>query len=249
MANQARVNVDTRPFVTWTFPGSRTDNATIEQDAARTEVLARFTLMARKNSTIPATGSADGSNTGDGTVTAVAAALGGVPIAGIWVLTNTLNVTHGGVWKLEDPNGNVVATELVQTEGAGLATIFTAGGITFTITDGATDAALADFFTITVTANGDWVPFDITAVDGSEIPLGIFVGNFDITAAALVADDVEDNPIILNGIKFDKDKLIFDNGTTVLTDQLATGETINNALMALQLIPELTRSESSAENS
>lgn len=246
-ANQARVNVDTRPFVLYTYPASRQDDGTIEQDAGRAAVLAQYTLMAKKPVTIPTTMTADGGNTGDGTVTAVAAAAGGSPSVGTWVLANTFAVANGGVWSLTDPNGNTVIDGLTMNVGAGGATVFVAGGMTFTITDGATDFALADEFTIAVTANGKWIPFDITAVDGAEIPQGILMGS-DITAAALVAADVIDQPILEHGAKFDDGKLIFDNGTTVLTDLLADGQTVRDALEHLTLIAVPTRTTSLAEN-
>lgn len=244
-ANQARVNVDTRPFVTYTYPASRQDNGEIEQDAGRAAVLAQFTLMAKKPVTIPTTMTADGGNTGDGTVTAVAAAAGGTSVVGTYVLANTFAVAEGGVWSLTDPNGNLIIDGLTMNVGAGGATVFVAGGITFTITDGATDFALADEFTIAITANGKWVPFDITAVDQAD--LGILMGS-DITAAALIAGDVVDQPILEHGAKFDDGKLVFDNGTTVLTDVLPSGLTVRDALEHLTLIAVPTRTTSLSEN-
>lgn len=247
MAVEGRVDVDTTRFVLSTAPAYREDDATIEQDAGRATVLAQHTLMAKKPVTIPTTGTADGGNTGDGTVTAVAAAAGGSPVLGDWELENTLVVANGGVFKLTDPNGNIVATELVMTVGAGLATVFVAGGLTFTITDGATDFALADKFVIAVTANGKYVPFDSTTVDGSELIIGILKAE-DIAAATLVAGDVEDNPIIFTGITFDEAKLVFDNGTDTLATVLSTGKTIRDTLHALDLIAQGTITDSAQEN-
>jgi hypothetical protein len=97
---------------------------------------------------------ADGGNTGDGTVTAVVAGSGVAP--GDWVLTCTAAVTNGGVFKLEDPSGNVVASDITMDVGAGAATTFKIAGITFTITDGATDFAAADFFTLAIEAAGEY---------------------------------------------------------------------------------------------
>lgn len=47
MASQARVNVDTRPFVLETMQAKREDDATLLQDAGRSAVLAQYTLMAK----------------------------------------------------------------------------------------------------------------------------------------------------------------------------------------------------------
>ncbi len=247
MAVQARLNIDTTGFVIYDYPASRRDNSVFEQDTGRAAILAKFTLMAKKPVTIPTTMTADGGNTGDGTVTAVAAAAGSVPIVGTWVLTCTFVVANGGVFKLEDPNGNLIADNLTLRVGAGLLTTFVVGGMTFVVTDGGTDFAAADFFTIAVTANGKLVPFDATAVDGSEIPEGIFMGD-DITAAALVAGDVIDNPVIFNGVKFDEDKLIFDDGTTTLDTLLSSGLTIRATLELKTLIAQTVQTSSAFEN-
>jgi hypothetical protein len=247
MTVQARLNVDTTGFVIYEYPASRKDDATFEQDAARAAVLAQFTLMASKPVTIPTTGTADVGNTGDGTVTAVAAAAGGVPVVGDYTLECTFAVANGGVFKLTDPNTNIVADNLTLRVGAGLLTTFVEAGMTFTVTDGATDFAAGDKFTITTTANGKLVPFDATAVDGSEIPVGIFMGE-DITAAALVAGDVVDNPVVFNGMKFDEDKLVFDNGSDTLATVLSTGLTIRETLDKMTLIPQQTQTASAYEN-
>jgi hypothetical protein len=247
MSVQARLNIDTRPFVLFTYPASRVDDGTIEQDAGRAAILAQYTLMAKKPVTIPTTMTADGGNTGDGTVTAVAAAAGGTPIVGTWELELITAVAHGGVFKLTDPNGNIVDNNLIMTAGAGLATIFTVAGIVFTVTDGAADFIVGDKFTLAVTANGKWVPFDPATVDGSEVPQGIYMGA-DITAAALVAGDVIDNPITIHGIRFDADKLVFDDGSTTLDTLLSSGLTVREELRHLTLIAIPTRTTSLPEN-
>lgn len=247
MTVQTRLNIDTTGFAIYTYPASRKDDSTFEQDAGRATVLAQYTLMAKKPVTIPTTMTADGGNAGDGTVTLVAAAPGGVPVVGTWVLTCTFAVTNGGVFKLEDPNGNLVADGLTLRVGAGLLTSFVVDGMSFTVTDGATDFAAADFFTLAVAANGKLVPFDATAVDGTEIPEGIFMGE-DITAAALVAGDVVDNPVVFSGMKFDEDKLVFDNGSDTINTLLATGRTIREELALMTLIGQQTQTASAAEN-
>lgn len=248
MSVQARVDINTTGFVIGeNLRALRRDAVTFEQDAGRAAVLAQFTLMAKKPVTIPTTMTADGGNTGNGTVTLVAAAAGGVPIVGTWVLTNTFVVAEGGVFKLEDPNGNIVADNLTLRVGAGLLTTFTVAGMTFTVTEGGTDFAAADFFTLAVAANGKTVPFDSEAVDGSEIPDGIFMGA-EILAATLVAGDVLDNPVIYSGLKFDEDKLIFDNGTDTLDTVTATGRTIRSELELMDLIGQSVDVTTNFEN-
>lgn len=247
MSVQARQNIDTTGFLVYTYPSTREDNVTIEQDAGRSADLVQYTLMAKQPVNIPTTMTADGGNTGDGTVTAVAAAAGGSPIVGSWELELITAIANGGVFKLTDPNGNIVDNNLVMTAGAGLATIFTVAGITFTVTDGAADFIVGDLFTLAVTANGKYVPFIPANVDGSEIPLAIFMGD-DIATADLVAGDVIDNPVLVNGAKFDESKLIFDDGATTLDTVLSNGKTVRDNLYDLLLIPVNTQTASRAEN-
>jgi hypothetical protein len=236
MAVQDILNIDTTDFVIGeNVRALRKDDVTFEQDAGRATVLAQYTLMANKPVTIPTTGTADAGNTGDGTVTAVAAAAGGVPAVGDYTLECTFAVANGGVFKLTDPGANIVADNLTLRVGAGLLTTFVEAGITFTVTDGATDFAAGDKFTITTTANGKTVPFDATAVDGTEIPEGIYMGA-DIPAADLVAGDVLDNPVVYSAMKFDEAKLVFDNGSDTLATILPTGRTIRAELELMGLI-------------
>jgi hypothetical protein len=86
----------------------------------------------------------------NGTVTALSVT--GTPKAGAWLLTCTATVANGGVWSLTDPDGVVVATGLTQTVGAAQATVFNTNGLQFTVTDGSTDFAAGDVWTITVPA-------------------------------------------------------------------------------------------------
>lgn len=117
---------------------------------------------------------ADAGNTGDGTCTALATVLGSIkPIIGDYILTCIEAVTHGGVFKLVDPNGGLVSGALAMTAATGGATVLEAGGITFTLTDD-TDFIVGDFFTISVAAgSGSVIKLDKTAVDGSADIYGI----------------------------------------------------------------------------
>lgn len=135
------------------------------------------------------TPAADAGNTGDGTVTAAATVLGSVkPIVGAYVLTCTTAVTNGGVFKLVDPNGATVATGLTMTVGAGAATVFEVAGLTFTVTDGATDFVAGDFFTLTLAAgSGQVKKLDKTAVDGSAEIYGILLENVTTSGATQVS--------------------------------------------------------------
>lgn len=153
---------------------------------------------------------ADAGNTGDGTCTALATVLGSIkPIVGAYVLTCIEAVTHGGVFKLVDPNGSQVDGALAMTAATGGTTVLEAGGITFTLTDGATDFAAADFFTLTVAAgSGEGILVDKTAVDGSNELYGILS-----EAVTTGAGATQVAPVDLNG-RFNTAQVVFESGTT-----------------------------------
>ncbi len=182
---------------------------------AGTDTLVQGTIMAQK---IAAAGSvtADVGNTGNGTVTAFALAAGGPPEVGDWNLEVVTAVTNGGEFKLEDPDGNIIAQPLVITVGAGEATVFTVAGMTFTITDAGTDFVVGDKFALTITdSEHKWQPFDVDAVNGLQFPRGI-----------LPVEHVQDGAgspqrrMLIEGEIY-KDKLVIDAGGTVTADIIA----------------------------
>jgi hypothetical protein len=117
---------------------------------------------------------ADAGNTGDGTVTSFAlAAPAGDAKAGDYNLECIAAVANGGTFKLEDPAGNIIANDLVMTAGAGAATTFIVGGVTFIITDGAADFIVGDKFSLTVTEVNKWSIYVAGNVDGTGIASGI----------------------------------------------------------------------------
>jgi len=69
-----------------------------------------------------------------------------------------------------------------------------------------------------VAASQKWVPLtSITAVDGSAIAQGIFIGA-DVTAAALVAGDVTGQPILVGGgCTVDENQITVENSLTLET--------------------------------
>jgi hypothetical protein len=237
MAQQAEQDLNNNPFLL-SGPSYVRNGLTLSQDAGRSAVLAEFTLMAKVPATVPTTGV--GVGTGNGTCTAVAAIAGGTPIAGAWLLTSTLAVTHGSIWSLTDPLGNVVATQLTMNEGAGLATIFKAGGMTFTVTDGTTDFSLGYVFTITVVADGNWVPWEVDGVGGVEVPAGILMID-SVTAAALVAADITDQTMLIGGcVTVASDMIVFDDGSSTLATVLLNGDTVSDALAKIGIFTEQT---------
>jgi len=87
--------------------------------------------------------------TGNGTMTKVK---GGPRVkTGDYVVTCTAIAANGGTFSVVDPDGNALP-DLVLTAGAGTATDYESDQISFTVTDGSTDFAVDDVFTIAVTA-------------------------------------------------------------------------------------------------
>lgn len=187
-----------------TFPGAAT--------------YAEGVLLARKKVADAVTVTPNGGNTGDGTVTAATVVTGPViPLVGSYNLECIEAVTNGGVFKLEDPNGAVVADYLPLTVGAGAATVVEAAGLTFTITDGATDFAAGDKFGLAVAADGKIVVYSGTGAGGAQVPVGVL--GYEIVAAG--AGDVAFR-MMQSGVVA-KNRLSIQGGgsvTTAILDQL-----------------------------
>lgn len=106
---------------------------------------------------------------------------------GAYVLTCTAAVTHGGVFKLEDPDGNILKDDITIPPGAGNSINFETDDLAGTITDGSTDFAVADTFTVTVTiAPRQCKAADKAATDGSSEPYAVLLEALDATSAAKV---------------------------------------------------------------
>lgn len=122
------------------------------------QVLGKITVGA-------ATAAAVAGNTGNGTMGAVT--LGAGAKAGVYKLTIIEAAANAGAFVVEDPDG-------VTIGHGNVASAFSAGGLAFTLADGATDFAAGDQFTITVAAgSGKHVAYNPAATDGSQVAAGI----------------------------------------------------------------------------
>jgi hypothetical protein len=237
MAVQAERDISTVPFIRSGISLTNEDGI-ILQDAGRAAVLAKFTLMGKAVATIPATGTADGGNTGDGTVTGVAFSPPSPIMEGDWELECTVAVANGGTFKLTDPGGNIVRNDLVMTAGAGVATTFVVPGMTFIITDGATDFIVTDKFVIAVTAVNKYVPFDATLLNGGQQVHGIYLGD-EISIAKMQAADVPNSPMLVGGnCTIDLDQIVYEDGA--IDEILQSGKTVRDELAAIGIFAEKT---------
>jgi len=179
------------------------------------------TILARREVTKTPTAQADGDNTGDGTVTALSVVDGPVvPLVGGYTLECVAAETNGGTFKLVDPNGAKVATDLKMTAGAGASTVFEVAGLQFTVTDGDADFAVGDKFTITVAKDGKFVPFNPGGAAGEQIARSVLTSDLVATGAGDVPAEV-----LVDGM-VDENRLVIDadgdgsNITAVILDQL-----------------------------
>lgn len=102
-----------------------------------------------------------------GTVTSPAIAAGSK--IGVYKAMCIEPATNLGTFELEDPDGVILGVVTVGTA-------FNLGGLSGTITDGATDYSAGESFAFTVTAaagSGQYVPVNATATDGSQNAAGI----------------------------------------------------------------------------
>lgn len=210
MANLDITNVDI-------FSLETDDDAVFRDDTltfAGADTFAKGTILARRLVATAVTASAV-SGGGNGTVTVASVVTGlVVPIAGVYTLTCITAVANGGVWKLTDPNGAIVADNLVMTAGAGAATVFVVGGLTFTITDAGTDFSAGATATLTVVADGKLVAFDPTLGGGVQTPCAVLT--YAVTKAG--SGDV---PVrVMVGGNVNKNRLVIKSGASITSDNL-----------------------------
>lgn len=143
---------------------------------------------------------------GDGTLTNFALAGGGLAVPGDYNLECTVAVADGGIFKLEDPFGNLVSDNLEMVPGAGGTTDMAVGGLSWTLTDGAANFAVGDAFTLNVVDEGEkWTPFVDGAVDGSGIPSGVLpaavtsTGAQDLRRRMIVGGEVAKDVMLVHG--------------------------------------------------
>ena len=142
------------------------------------------------------TATPDAGNAGDGTVTALSVT--GTPLPGDYLLTLITVVADGGVFTLTDPNGTIIDSAVTMTPAPLGTTVINTNGLQFTITDGAADFELADFFTIAVPATDVQLTSKWKGVSANDIfveVIGEALGTtFTVTqpVGGLVNPDVDD---------------------------------------------------------
>lgn len=116
---------------------------------------------------------AGGSNTGDGAMGAIT--VGGTAQTGTYTLVIVKAAANAGDFVLKDPEGDVVGYGTV-------AVAFSAGGLSFTLADGAADFVVGDSFTIAVTGTVKYKIAVQTATDGSDKVVALVLDDYTIAA-------------------------------------------------------------------
>lgn len=132
-------------------------------------VLGKVTLGAATPAPFP------GNAANTGTIATVT--LGAGAKAGVYRLVVVEPASNAGAFTLEDPDGVTIGTGTVGVE-------FTAGGLTFTLADGATDFKAGEGFTLTVApGSGKYRLYHPASTDGSQVALAVLFAAVDATAA------------------------------------------------------------------
>jgi hypothetical protein len=199
--------------------------------------VAAGTLLARKAVEDAIVAAADGGNTGDGTCTAAAVVTGPVvPLIGAYNLECVEAIADGGRFKLVDPNGMELRTDLLMTAGAGAATVFEVEGMTFTLTDGATNFIVGDKFSLTVAADGQLYPFATDGLGG--VQEALTVAGYDMISATDTTAIAVRVPRTGNVVK---ERLIIaadgdgSNITNAILDQLVSNSIIPGDVLELTI--------------
>ena len=161
--------------------------------AAGAGIVLAGTLLAAITAANAMVPTADGGNTGNGTIGSIA--ITSDAVSGNYLLTITEAAAAGGTFDVTGPGGAVIGSGEVGEA-------FEMAGLGFTLAAGSTDFAEGDSFTLAVTANlGEYVPYDD---DGRRAASGILYASVDATEtdalAVAITRDAEVVERLLTGI-------------------------------------------------
>ncbi|HEV8642164.1 MAG TPA: head decoration protein [Methylomirabilota bacterium] len=125
--------------------------------------------------------------TGNGTISGLS--LGPDAKTGTYRVENIAAVVNGGEFKVISPDGDMIANGFIVAGAGGTWVLANQRQLNLTVTDGATDFAVADAFNVCVfnqapaLAPGKVVAWDPTTFDGRDDVAGILYDNVDASAA------------------------------------------------------------------
>lgn len=138
-----------------------------------------------------------GTNTGNGTMGAIT--VSGTAKVGTYTLRIKSAAANAGDFYVVDPDGDVIGTGTV-------AVVFTGGGLSFTLADGATDFVVGDSFTIAVTGTVKYKIAVETATDGSKVAAALVLDDYSIAATT----DTKVLCLVKGPAEISKDALVLD---------------------------------------
>lgn len=148
-----------------------------------------------------ASAAAAAGNTGNGTFGAITVGAAAKP--GVYKVVCIEPAADAGKFTVEDPDGITVAAMTV-------AAAFSAGGLGFTLADGAADFVAGDSFNVTVAAgSGKWVQLNLSSTVGEDVAAGIL---FNDASAADGTDGV--GVAIVRNAQIRADQLTWPGGAT-----------------------------------
>jgi hypothetical protein len=160
-----------------------------------------------KRTKTAADATADGGNTGDGTISAVT--LGALAETGTYKIICIGAATDGGTFAVYTPAGFRLADALVGTAYAG-------GHLNFTISDGAADFVVGDTFTVDVTGDGKYDFAKAGDVTGLADAAVVLLEEVDATAA-----DVADALVLARDAIVSEQGLVFHSSVDDATKRAA----------------------------
>lgn len=145
-------------------------------------------------------------NTGNGVFGAVT--LTGAAKPGPYRLIVIEPAANLGTFQVEDPDGKFVGRGVVGT-------LFAAGGLSFTLADGAGDFVSGDGFTITVSGGTyKYVAFDPTGTLGEQTAVAILYGGRNATDTVDATSADKSATIVARHCEVNKNELVWGAGVT-----------------------------------
>ena len=172
---------------------------------------------------VPATVATLGTNVGNGTFGTITVAAGAKP--GVYSLTIIEPGTNVGTFVVTDPDGDDIG------HGA-VATAFSAGGLGFTLADGATDFVAGDQFRITVGgASGTYGAVNLASVTGLDVAVAVLRERIDTRDAARTGNVLFRDADIL------ADQLTWPTGFTAAQKAAGIAQLAQRGIRALAIPP------------
>jgi len=182
--------------------------------------LTQGTVLGKIAFSCPTTGTAKAGNTGNGTLGSVVA--GNQAEIGDYTIKCTVAASNAGTFKVLTPQG-------FRLDDAMVGVPYVSPHLSFELTDGATDFAAGDAFTITVDeGSGDAALINFAAHDGSQLASGVLLYDVDATFGAVEGVNVKSNAVVI------ETNLIWPVGATTAQKEAALAQLSERGISAVE---------------